>query len=306
MKSLATSLVLLAAMSGASSASCIDDSCVRIGTYNIKLFGGENAPANTDPEIGELARRIDKTMKLDAVVLTEIDVGSQSWAKLQTELKSRGFEVAAQGAFGGSDPGRKQHVVVIYRTTRVAISGNSGEVPIATTYDDGSGCKYDSVRPPLAVGLKASDFEFTLIGVHLKSEQEVGNGDQCDDDIRKYQSKEIVSWIDAQPDPKRNIIVAGDINSAFAEDEFAPFRDAGYTTAISNLPKWSGKVSYLGSSAYQPGLIDHVIYKNGAAKFVANSGFALKIRPKDLAAYKETQSDHAPVAADFRTDGGTN
>ena len=280
-------------------AKCDNASCVRIGSYNIKLFGNDGELATGAGRIDELATRIDETLDMDVVVLEEINVASESWKALRKNLEGRGYRIAIEGAFGGENPQRQQHVVIAHREAIVQQTATPVEVPIATTYDDGKGCSYASVRPPVVAFFKEGKFDFAVIGAHLKSMSPVdGSAESCDDDIRRDQAEKIIEWIGSQAGAERDFLIVGDLNSGFEEQEFDPFRSAGFATAMVDLPPWSGTASYLPGGGE---LIDHVLYAPDTSEFLSGSGLVFKLSKSEKKTYLGTQSDHVPIIADFTT-----
>lgn len=289
------------AASAASAATCGTRACIHVGAFNIKLLGN-SGPANTTAEYKEIGRLIADTMDLDVVVLEEINVASPQWASLKSELATRKYSIAFESPFGGE---RNQHVVVAYRKTSVDVVGPAPkDLDFPTIYSEPSGgCRYENVRPPVMASFKAGQFDFRVIGVHLKSQLPVsGGGPQCDDRIRADQAKRITASI-AEPGGEPDVIVLGDFNSSFVSPENDPFRSAGMKTAMADLAPGSGTLSYVGSPK---GLIDHIVIKAGDASYVKHSGYVFPLSAADRTWYLNSISDHVPVRAAFYTDQDAN
>jgi predicted extracellular nuclease len=300
-------LVLFATPSCAET--CKPDQCIRIGTYNIKLFA-KNGPADTSAEIEQLADRIAGAdqANLDVVVLEEINKDGENWkgpTGLRARLQSRGYAVAIEGAFGGEDLNRPQFVILLHRTNSVSlVAGSAGNIDIPTTFDPNGPCEYKSLRPPVTSRFKTTggSFSFQVIGVHLKSQNKVGNSDSCDDDIRRFQAQRILAHIAKlkADNAETNIITVGDFNAAFDAPEYEPFRTAGYHSMV----KGACSANALDQCSYIvpqfASIIDHVVVHSSLKQAVDNSGAIAKVG--DLTHYLNTQSDHVPVWASFRID----
>jgi|GEM_PF-1471612 len=300
----------------ASAQDCADGKCIRIGSYNIRLFATPDASANTPNELDQIVGRIADTNQanLDVVVLQEINKNGDNWKGsdgLRAKLVGKGYAVAMEGTFGGDQPTRPQFVILLYRTSKVSlVAGSVGELPIAHEFNDGS-CKYGSVRPPATAQFKSVDgqFSFRVIGVHLKSKTEVpGSPPDCDMTIRTHQGKEITAYIAKLKAEKgeTNVITVGDFNAKFGDPEYTAFRQAGFESLITgncSTTKLS-ECSYLGTPfanppfKYPPELIDHIVIPSGMKEAVKGSGTIVPFG--DLKKYLDHQSDHVMVWASFR------
>jgi endonuclease/exonuclease/phosphatase family metal-dependent hydrolase len=299
--------IALASAEPASAQACSDGKCIRIGSYNIRLFATPSAWAKTQAQIDKLADRIAKPdqANLDVVVLEEINKNGENWKGpqgLRRILSDRGYEVAFEGTFGGDSPDRPQYVILLYRRDTIAfVFGSAGEINIPTTFDDGS-CRYPSLRPPATALFKAAKgtFAFRVVGVHLKSKTPVeGSPDGCDTTIRTFQGKQIVDYIAKLKIEKgeTNVITVGDLNAKFTDKEYESFEKAGFKSLMTATCSMATKkdCSYVGSRAE---LIDHIVVPSSLAQAVTDSGTVMNVG--DLTNYLGTQSDHVPVWASFR------
>jgi endonuclease/exonuclease/phosphatase family metal-dependent hydrolase len=308
-KAIALTLALGAMGTPASAADCGGRSCIAIGSYNIKTLGvAKNPTANTPQELADLAHRIDAIMDLDVVVLEEIDTGSSEWAVLKADLEKRGYDVAAEGTDGGK---RRQFVVILHRTATVTATSQypkNFELPGMTEYGD-TQCKPYELRPPLVTGLKAGSFDFTMMGVHLKSNNPPYDDSElfCDDNMRKFQAEKIAEFYASAKATDADVIVAGDFNNPFQYPEFSALQKSGFASAMDDLEAGSGKFSHFdwnhsSNSVERTALFDHVAIPGDRNAYVPGSGLIFKVRKKDREYYFESQSDHVPVRALFYTD----
>ena len=291
---------ILATVSPVAADECDERPCFNIGTFNVKLLGN-NGPANTRAEIRRLVQRIAADADLDIVVLQEINIGSSVWSRrLLPELESNGYVLAGYGEFGGSNENRQQHVVLMFRESRVDSLADVRDISIATTYDNGD-CEYDSVRPPSVGRFRIRDTatELAVIGVHLKSQRPPGGVSDCDDEIRAYQAQAIVDDAIALSEADSDLVVlaVGDFNAEFLAPEFDVVREAGMQTVVPAdcEPRSREGCTYL--LRRYAGVIDHVVLNKDSidelwvSTTVEESG--------DIDDYIDTQSDHALVWARF-------
>lgn len=287
---------LLGLPADAAAATCNGRPCIYVGAFNIKLLGN-GGPADTPAEYGKIATLVADTMKLDVVVLEEINVAGAQWPALRTVLEAKGYKIAFQSPFGGEN---KQHVVIAYRSAAVTlIDPAPTDLPFPTSYSEpNSACAYGSVRPPVTAAFRAGAFDFQVVGVHLKSQIPIGGaGAQCDDRIRTNQAKRIVGFIASSPE--KDVLVLGDFNSAFAATENDPFRAAGLRTVTDDLAAGSGSQSYVGNPR---SLIDQIVVRAGDPNYVPHSGYVQPLSAADRPAYLASVSDHVPIRAAFYTD----
>ena len=288
----------------ASAAECGGRPCITIGTYNIKLLGGDKAPANTLAEITRLADRVGGA-GFDVIVLTEITVADRDWwQRLLPALEARGLTLTGAGEFGGSDPGRQQHVVLLHSPATVSVIAAAEDLPTPTGYDNGAGCAHDSVRPAITARYRVlgTGFDFRLYGVHMKSNRPVNGDGACDDEIWTFQAGELAGAIARfeAAEGERNHIVTGDFNMPFETPETAPLRALGYRSLI-DAPCSKAQIWNCSYVVHRwAGIIDHVVIGAATAEAVEGSGTIVAVG--DLKDYLKTQSDHVPVYARFYVD----
>ena len=281
----------------AQAAQCGGRPCIHIGAMNIKLLG-TSGPADSAAEYREIGRLLSTTMDLDVVVLEEINVRSTQWRDLKAELEGRGYSLAFESAFGGE---REQYIAVAYRRSSVELTAPPpSDLPFATSYrETGSDCFYENIRPPVTAAFRASQFDFRVIGVHLKSQLPVGKDTQCDDRIRTEQAKRIVAFTQSTAADERDTIILGDFNSSFPSAENEPFRAAGMRSAMEDRASGSGEISFVGRPR---GLIDQIVFRRDDKSYAPGSGFVFKLADADRRFYLDSISDHVPIRASFFTD----
>ncbi|WP_172670848.1 endonuclease/exonuclease/phosphatase family protein [Labrenzia sp. DG1229] len=283
---------------------CTQDTCARVGTFNVELLGSQrkrnNAPIarRSDEELENIADLIAVEANFDVLSLQEINTGSSEWDKLKELLEDRGYAVAIEGTTSG----RRQFVVLMYRTSTVElIAGSSVEIDAATEYNLGNGCRYQGLRQPVAAQFKANEFDFLVAAVHLKSKSARGIPSWCPGEIRERQTQDLLAHVSdlSETLDEDDVILVGDFNARSREDSLEPLRDAGFHSQMDYRATGSGKYSYRKGSE---SLIDHVmINPSVTSEFVRSSGFVYKVEGTPLSSHVRYISDHMPVWSSFST-----
>src|SRR3712207_6258191 len=84
--------------------SCSQQSCIRVGSFNIRLLGSggpDDNPATQDTDIDRVSRVIDEQASLDLAVLQEVNVQSEEWRELKRQLEERGYNADHASSSGG-------------------------------------------------------------------------------------------------------------------------------------------------------------------------------------------------------------
>ena len=286
---------------------CAPDECVRIGSFNIQLLGRGGPAGPKDTDLNWAARLISEEASFDLAVLEEIDVESHQWAALRAKLEALGYDADLASSDGGAN---EQYIVIIYRPDRIQRLSDSSELDIPTEFaEDGKpSCFYDNFRRPLTARFQAGEFDFRLVGVHMKSKRSAGSDpsdDECDDRLRRIQAGKIVDAIlelqQETGEAEQDLLIVGDFNDDSGSPFLSPFADAGFESAITpgSLADGSGEFSYL-SDSFGDDRIDHVMFRSASVpEWVAKSGMIFV--PGERPEYLSNVSDHAPVWTLFST-----
>ena len=286
---------------------CSDGKCIQIGSYNLELFGSERKPyggvergERTDAEINRIAKRIAVTLDLEIVVFEEINTESDEWSKLKEKLAEHGYKF-----FEGTFSDRKQFVVLAWDADEVTLLDDSAQELNVRDEFDFDGCHEDGLRKPVAGRFKAGEFDFWVVGVHLKSR----SGEQsCNNKVRTAQCEDLVAKIDelTVTSGERDVMLVGDFNEHHDHSTFQPLRDAGFISQMKFLMDGAAKGSYVknGNLNESDDLIDHVMLRYSETKEVVRwSAFVMPLASRaDTKEYIIEQSDHVPVWVSFRTD----
>jgi len=289
-------------------AACADGQCIQVGSYNIELLGsnreryaGIDRGPRTAAQLAELADRISDTLDLEVVVFQEINKESSEWAALKLDLAAKGYQF-----FEGSSSDRKQFVVLAWDADEVSlVDGAPRELNVRNAFEFGDGCREDGLRKPVAGRFRAGQFDFWVVGVHLKSRR----GDSsCTTRIRAAQCEDLVEAVDGLIDEfgEGDVLVTGDFNETYEHVSFKPLVDAGFISQMRFLTNESATGSYVktGSLHESDDLIDQVwIRYNQTTEVVKNSASVMRFASADeTKKYIIEQSDHAPAWVSFRID----
>jgi predicted extracellular nuclease len=286
---------------------CDDGKCIQIGSYNLELFGLDRADYDgvdrgdrSEAELDSIVTRIATTLDLEVVVFQEINTQSDQWTKLKGKLGTHGYKF-----FEGTHSDRKQFVVLAWDDDEVKLQEPAKELAVRDDFSLSGGCSESGLRTPVAGRFKAGEFDFWVIGVHLKSRS--GTPD-CTTKIRREQCKDLKEKIDEMTADggEKDVIIVGDYNEKPGHDSFKPLTDAGFTSQMKFLMPTSAKGSYIKNSGLHQSddLIDQIMIRYSDTKeVVPNSAYVLPIASASEAKdYIIKQSDHVPACVSFRID----
>lgn len=287
---------------------CAGAPCIQIGSYNLELFGSQRKPyggvdrgPRSDQELDRLVERIATTLDLEVVVFQEINKTSDEWAKFKSKLAAHGYKFLE-----GDSSDRKQFVVLAWDADEVALQdGLAGELSVRNEFDLDNGCHEEGLRKPLAARFKAGEFDFWIVGVHLKSRS---GTPLCTSRIRAEQCQDLVAAINTlvESTGERDVLIVGDCNEELGHDSFAALVDAGFISQMKFLADHSAKGSYIKTANLNQSddLIDHVWLRYwNTREVVKHSANVMPIGSQaEAKKYIIEQSDHVPVWVSFRID----
>lgn len=297
---------------------CDGKPCIQVGTFNIEWFGTTNIDRHahrSKQTVSRIAKLIADTLDLEIVVLEEINSKSQEYQWLEDFLGQRGYQLRRVGITGG-----EQGVVIGFDTDEVSLlddGDRSGikEMNVRSEIDLGDGCTSTNLRVPLYGKFKAGQFDFVLVGVHLKSQlgvETASDPGQCADDIRRAQSEDIVGALPGILGDlnDQDVIIAGDFNATLSDPSLSPLLDGADFIALTkgaNRAPGSNNISYL-KVPFQE-IIDHLLIRTAStSEWAVRSTFIFNppSTPTLLNKYLKYTSDHAPVWTSFLTDTDDN
>ncbi|HEX8070132.1 MAG TPA: endonuclease/exonuclease/phosphatase family protein [Pyrinomonadaceae bacterium] len=299
----ALSLLLLCAPRAAAQVPnlCAGQPCIQIGTYNIEWFGTSDTSKHahrSQTTVKQIAAFIADTLDLEIVVLEEINPNSTEYQRLEAALQQRGYRLH-HGSTGGD-----QSVVIAYDADEVTLLGDVRELDVRNNFDLPGGCHSGGLRKPLAGHFRAGQFDFVLVGVHLKSQL----GGPCADDVRREQAQDLRGQIEPllAAEQERDIIITGDFNANLNDPSLTPLLQpaAGLRalTAAGRRANSSGRISYL-KAPFQEIIDQMFVRPDATAEWINRSTFIYNPPTNQTALnnYLTFFSDHAPVWASFRT-----
>lgn len=285
--------------------SCDGEPCLQIGSFNIEYLAGQRRrqrqpiPQRSKKTLKKLTKLIAKNIDLEIVVLQEIHTEGENWQRFSSRLVKRGYRFIS-----GASSSRNQFVVIAYDADEVELLDGVGELDLPNHFvRPGTECDVDGQRRPVAARFKSGDFDFWLVGLHLKSKGTYGIPEDCPDWVRTQQTKNLLAEIErlAQQSGEADVILAGDFNAEFDESSLEPLRQAGFQSQM--VPEFrralSGEYSY---PKRYPSVIDHVMFRPATTRgFVPKSGVIYPLDDADLDSFVGDMSDHLPVWSSFFT-----
>ena len=300
-------LLLAAVLLSSEASACPKTNCVRIGAWNVEWFGSDNRSQPVDQQtIDAMADLIANKLSIDIISLEEINTelngkvrgeeySLKPWHVLQKALGAYGYQTQ------NGNSGNGQHIVLAWRAPVVQLQA-ANDLPIPDEYDIHEYCRSSHLRKPLAGWFRANQFDFWLVGLHLKAN---GPDAKCTAAVRKEQSKALVKALAPliQKDP--DVILVGDFNTSsrnksikpLIDSHFEALDDKGQRSVASGTHSYHSVSSTKASSG---SLIDHIMITDATFhEWQARSTTIYK--PKDAEAFAATFSDHVPIWADFYT-----
>lgn len=285
---------------------CPKSDCVRVGTWNIEWLGSDKRSNPSDDQtIEQMAALIADTLSIDVIILQEINTGFDGkkngehysikpWKKLESTLSKKGYRT-----FTGNS-GYAQRLVIAWRHPVRAIQ-HPFEINIPDNYNLYEGCRSAKLRKPLAGYFQMKQFDFWLVGLHLKSSADRSS---CSHEIRTAQVDDLLGAIGPLAKTDRDIILAGDFNASSKHQSLSKLLEEGFDVVSEKnyRSKASNSSSYYHRKGKKPGgtLIDHLMIRS---EFTTEWQFGSTtiLKPADPDQFANTYSDHLPVWADFST-----
>ncbi|MHC9544876.1 MAG: endonuclease/exonuclease/phosphatase family protein [Vulcanimicrobiota bacterium] len=266
-------------------------STVSIGTFNVNWLGGEaggGMKPRKEADYKDIASLIKDS---GASVMGLEEVGSEDAIKrLINYLPGYDFVI---GTTGVRDGGKSQKLVVLYDTAKVQCDKSSVEelkdVMVPEIAGEGR------LRAPLAVKMKADNFDFTLVVCHMKA-----RFDEQAKEIRSAQADKLNSWIQnkIKDGGEKDVIVVGDFNDFLGSIPLKKMESQLYFVTqeaaergdYSNI-KFKSLIDQIGVTSTPGG---------AKANYISQS-----VHMPDIGKYPnfvKRISDHRPVVATFRSD----
>ncbi len=312
----ALSVVFALSASAILASAQVNERIVTVGAWNLEWLGtpakrSDNLGARPDEDLRVIATTVTDVLDLEVLVLVEINTQHAEWTTLRGELASRGFQFI-EGSGG------EQRVVIAFDADEVQVTSSTEPAEPAvfpTSFtrpdSDGSGqCVTSNARKPLFANLRAGQFDFTVVGVHLKSKLKPQN---CSDEIftafaREEQAKAILAEIGRRQQigqADQDVMVIGDYNDEVHESAPNALRAGGFRllTEDANRSPSSGALSYL--KAPFRSKIDHIAMRPVSdLEWLPRSTMYLPaittMTQPELDTFHRRFSDHGPVWTEFR------
>ncbi len=255
------------------------ETTIKVAAFNIQVFGRTK---RGKPEVMEVL--VDVARGFDVMLVQEIRDSSGETAPAYLDLINVGnasYAYVESVRLGRSTS--KESYAYYWDTETVEYVEGSAYV-----YND-TGDVFE--REPYVASFRSGDFDFTLVGIHVKpddAENEIGN-----------LTVVVTSILSANPG-EDDVIIMGDFNADggyFDEDGPSPFRGGDYHWVVENTMDTMTKTDWT---------YDRIVLLNGTyqGEYVMDSCTVFYFD----AAYSLNQeltedvSDHYPVYAVYRTD----
>jgi hypothetical protein len=286
---------------------CDDGKCIQVGSYNIEFLGRSRDPfegvqraERTDEQLDRIVNRLTNELDLEVISFQEIDKDSDEWKKVRDKLAGQGYQF-----FDGLSSDSHQFVILAWDADEVTVvPGSAQELAGRNKFDFGDGCADEGLRLPVAAHLKAGEFDFWVVGVHLKSRR--GEA-PCTTRIRTEQCKDLKAEIDnlVATSGERDVVIVGDFNERPGHESFKALTDAGFVSQMQVLMPQSAKGSFVKTLELEKSadLIDQVMIRPDDTKeVVPHSAYIMPLASSDEAKkYIIEQSDHVPACVSFST-----
>jgi len=270
---------------------------VEIGSYNMEWLGDSKEKPRNDKDYAMLAQVI-KDSGVEVMGIQEI-ADEKGLQKVVSNLP--GFDYIL-GTTGIRDNGKKQFIGIIYNTEKVQCDKSSvkelKEAQVPHLMGD------NHLRAPLIVDMKADNFSFTLVNVHMKSKRGEKGGKVS---VREEQAKVINKWMKEQiaSGKDKDIILVGDCNDFLDSKCMKTLTDGVMQFATeeakakgeySNIP-WKSLIDQIGITVVN---INGGPVGGAVANYIKDSTHVFDTRKYPN--HKKWGSDHMPVVASFKTD----
>lgn len=284
---------------------CPQPDCVRVGSWNIEWFGSSKRQQPVDQAtIDQIANKIAIDWSIDIITLQEIntDMNGESrgefysllpWQRLQKALEKRGYKTA------NGNSGYAQHIVMAWRKPVVAIQ-KPQDLSIPDNYTINEFCRSANLRKPLGGLFKAGQFDFWLVGLHLKANTGPA---ACTTAIRSAQIEALTQEVSKLTTQDADIILAGDFNASSRHNSLAGLPATGFQSLTdkpmrhpdSNTVSHHGKASKKADSG---SLLDQFMIRPTATQ-EWQAGSTVIYKPDNTNQFANTYSDHLPLWTDF-------
>jgi endonuclease/exonuclease/phosphatase family metal-dependent hydrolase len=254
---------------------------ITIGTFNLEWFGdGINDRIDrTDDDLRNYAKII-KDLDVDILGVQEIENDVALNKLVNNYLKGYSYYIGKEGG--------NQKIAVLYKKgLNVKYLGEYYPLMVVNR----------RTKPGLLVNIKAGNFDFNLMVVHLKSSSHWDNTPEKMANsfgTRESQAQVLATWCDSVVSDKneQDIIVVGDFNDTprrTKNNSLYPLDNYHFLT--ENLRSCRFKNAYT---------IDHILVSSSASdRFIKNSEFMYDVSSTFSKEESKGLSDHCPVISNF-------
>jgi len=263
----------------------------RIVGWNIK--GVDEIPK---ARANRIAKIIKEKIKADLIVLTEVNPNSAA-ERIAQELGSDYKAVILE-----QKPTTIQNIAFVYKSN---VSVTDAQLIKGSDLPE-----EERSREALAAKVKIGNFDFILIGVHLKSSR-----DRKEREMRTRQCKVIAKFIKEQTKGKeKDVLVVGDYNMIPREDVLTPNDEENFNALSDDFLRFvstdflRGQASHISKcDPFKGNLLDGyaISKKFTEVEYIPKSTKLLspaELWNGDCKSYNRNVSDHFPVVSEFNVE----
>lgn len=203
----------------------------RVAAYNLENYLDKPTESRRTPKSAESKAKVRETilaMKPDVIAFEEMGTVS-ALLELRDALKDAGLDLPHYEHVSGWDT--NIHVAVLSRFPIVARRSHTNASYLL------NGRRFHVSRGFSEVDIRVNDqYQFTLLGAHLKSRRAVPEADEAE--MRFEESKLLREIVDRRlaADPKVNLVVLGDLNDTYNTRGIKEIVGRGLTKLVDTRP----------------------------------------------------------------------
>ena len=285
-----------------------DAETFRVATYNVENYldqPTETRPHIKSAEAKEKIRESIKAMNPDVIALEEMGT-TNALLELRASLKADGLDFPFWEHVSGADT--NIHVAVLSKFPIVARHPHTNDEFLL------DGKRFRVERGFAEVEIQATtNFTFTLIAAHLKSQLQIPNADEAEE--RLGEANVLRGIIDERfkENPNAKLIILGDLNDLKNSDPIKKIIGRGRFKLTDTRPaERNGDNSFVENIYHEPrnvtwtyfygaddtySRIDYILLSPAMARnWITNETYALTIPNWGIG------SDHRPIVATFKTE----
>jgi len=261
---------------------------VKIGTWNLSWIGGRKRVALKTQKEKDYQAIAGIISQSGAQIMALQEIASEQ--ALKRVLKYLPDFDYVMGTTGTTKDGKIQNLAFIYDRTKVTCEKETLEEIRDVQVPDVIGDTH--LRAPLAVRMKADEFDFTIVDCHMKA-----GFDEQALTIRKAQAERLTAWLEKRlaSDKDKDIIILGDLNDFWGSDSMVKMEEKVHFVTDEAVVRGDyTNIKYLS-------LIDHIgVSEDAMEEYIKGSTNTPEWMDDEK--FVKRISDHKPIFCLFRID----